>query len=104
MFRKLNALAGAVQTLGGAVSSGRARGLRDRALLDLAELEEQQRILDDHMKPRYSPEQYRTSLERIEADRRRLTARIDRYQAQLEEITATAQLRAAEAESDSLPR
>ena len=65
----------------------------DRTLIEFRKLQEQRRFLEEHMKPWYSDVQYRGSLCRIEADQRRILAKLKVYFARIGEIGSAGELR-----------
>ena len=102
MLRKMRAAATAAGALGAAANNGRLRARRDQVVMDLASLDDQERTLEEHFRPRYTPEQYRNSKARIEADRKRLFAKLDMYQAKLDQQAAKWERKALELEREDL--
>lgn len=99
MWDKVKALGKIAKSLGSTAKYGRVKAKRDQALLDLAELQKQREMLEEHYRESYSQQEYENSRKRIEAEEKRLMARIDRYTAQLEEIEASVDRTASELES-----
>jgi len=73
---------------GDSLSYDSTQALIDRTLLEFRKLQERRRLLEQHMKPWCSEAKYQDSLGRIEADQRRLLAKLEQYYARIDEIGA----------------
>jgi hypothetical protein len=91
VLKKLKSVMRLWALTGNTLSYDSTKALIDRSLLEFRKLQERRRLLEEHTKPWCSEARYRIFLGRIEADQRRLLAKLKGYYARIDEIGAAAE-------------